>query len=198
MSGRAKTFDAERHEYRIDGRRVPSVTQIVGDLLPCYPAGEWFMERGRAVHACAAMIAHGVEFNSDPQIDGQVRACRAFFADIKPAVVAVEQPVYSERYQYAGTLDMVATVVWMVKPRLCVIDYKAQLDDRVPYQLAGYSLALPEPRPHYGFGVQLGEDGRYKVSQVYVLSGYERDFLALRATWGVREALGYHKQEGQV
>ena len=68
------TFNDATHEYRIGGRFVPSVTQVLGDLLPCFQAGEWYLERGRAVHACAAMIAKGIAFDHDEQIDGQVMA----------------------------------------------------------------------------------------------------------------------------
>src|SRR5712691_6921904 len=47
------TFEEEPHIYRIDGRIVPSVTQVLkgvfGDLI--WPwANEFAMERGRRVH----------------------------------------------------------------------------------------------------------------------------------------------------
>ena len=31
---RGLTFDERGHEYRLDGQRVPSVTQVLSDLLP--------------------------------------------------------------------------------------------------------------------------------------------------------------------
>ena len=52
----ACTFDAETHEYRIGGRKVVGVTTVLNDLIPGYRASDWYLQRGRAVHAAAAMI----------------------------------------------------------------------------------------------------------------------------------------------
>jgi hypothetical protein len=53
------TFNEATHTYKINGRSVPSVTQVLGDLLPCYRAGEWYKARGRAVHAAAELERQG-------------------------------------------------------------------------------------------------------------------------------------------
>ena len=78
------TYDDATHTYAIDGRPVPSVTDVLRDLLPCWQASEWHLQRGRAVHACCAMIARGVDFTHDPQISGQVSAARLWFASRGP------------------------------------------------------------------------------------------------------------------
>ena len=51
MTAPTCTFDADRHEYRIAGRVVPSVTHVLGDLIPGWRASDWHLQRGRAVHA---------------------------------------------------------------------------------------------------------------------------------------------------
>jgi hypothetical protein len=104
------SFDEATHTYRIDGEPVPSVTQVLGDVLPGYQASEWHMQRGTAMHACAAMVAQGVAFDHDPQLDGRVAALRAFFRDIPLKVAAVEQRLYSPGYRYAGTCDFVGRI----------------------------------------------------------------------------------------
>ena len=45
------TFDEGAHAYTIDSRPVPSVTQVLRDVLPMFHAEEYYLQRGRAVHA---------------------------------------------------------------------------------------------------------------------------------------------------
>jgi hypothetical protein len=183
------TFDPEKHEYRLDGQRVPSVTQVIWDLLPGFEAGEWYLERGTAVHACAAMIAAGQDFEHDPVISGQVAACRRFFAEIKPQVLEIEHRVFSAEYQFAGTLDLWA----MIAGHDVIIDWKSHVDERCGWQLAAYSLCLPG-KIKTGYGVQLNDDGTYKMTP-FKLATYAREFLAMRAAFGLRERMGINKRE---
>ena len=186
------TFEAATHTYAIDGRTVPSVTQVLNDLIPGFKAGEWYLNRGQAVHACAALIAQGVAFDHDPAIDGQVRAVRRFFAEVKPTVIAVERQIYSERYQYAGTLDLLADI----NGKWLVIDYKASESAALPYQLAAYSIALPPHRQtRHGCGVIITEDGSYKMTKFYDLRLYQQGFLALLTAYNIRRKAGIKEGE---
>lgn len=184
------TFDETKHEYRVDGQRVPSVTQIIWDILPGFEAGEWYLERGSAVHACAALIAAGSEFDHDPQIAGQVAACRRFFADVKPQVIKIEYQVVSEAYKFAGTLDLLA----IIGDKFIVADWKAHVDERCGWQLAAYALCLPG-QIKTGYGVQLNADGTYKITP-FNLASYAREFLAMRAVFGLRERMGITERKG--
>ena len=182
-------FDPAAHAYTINGRPVPSVTQVLADLLPCWRASDWHMERGRAVHACAALIARGVEFTADEQIAGQVAALRRFVVEVKPLVLAVECPVFSERYQYAGTFDLLTRRPG--KLPLMLVDYKSALTPVVPYQLAAYAAAyVGEVCIGYGMGVEIHDDGTYKLSEVYDLRRYAQSWLALLTSYGVRRKCG--------
>lgn len=194
MTKGEQTFDPATHTYRIDGRPVPSVTQVLGDVLPGWQASEWYLERGRAVHACAAMIAKGQTFTHDPQIDGQVRALRRFFAEVKPLVLAVEQQVYSTSYRYAGTLDLLTR-----KPgglQLMVVDFKASLAPATLYQCAAYALAYDDgPNAgrvpvNLGCGVEIRDDGTYKMSEVWNLKQYKPQWLALLTAYNIRRRCG--------
>lgn len=180
-------YDDEKHEYTIGGAIVPHVTGVLADLLPSWKAAEWYLQRGRAVHACAAMIAQGVEFEHDPRIAGQVAACKKFFADLKPRVVAFERPVFSRRYRYGGTLDLLAKL----PGRFLVIDYKATLTEAVPLQCAAYALAMEEAAQmstiQYGAGVELREDGTYKMSDIYKLARFRQEWLALLTAFNIRK-----------
>ena len=110
-------FDAERHEYRVNGVRWPSVTEIISTV---FGRPRW--------HACAALIAQGKDFEHDERIAGQVAACRKFFSDFgeRLSVVAVEQIVASEEYVYAGTFDMACTL----DGQDVIVDWKTQINER--------------------------------------------------------------------
>ena len=72
-------FDAATHTYTANGKVVPSVTQIISELLPMqFKCDDWYLQRGSAVHACAAMIARGANFDFDERISGQVAAIKKF------------------------------------------------------------------------------------------------------------------------
>lgn len=178
-------FDTEKHRYYINDRPVPSVTQVLADLLPGWRASDWYLQRGRAVHACAALVAQGKQFEHDERITGQVAACQKFFADLKPEVLGVEERFYSERYQFAGTADLIA----MIQGRKTFVDYKASLTGSVPIQCAAYSLASGSTGPLWGLGVELHEDGSYKMSELYDLRRYTSEWLALLTAFNVRRRL---------
>lgn len=187
-------FDAERHEYRIDGRVVPSVTQILADVLPGWQADPWYLSRGRTVHACLAMIAQGKEYALDlsgqtpedaAKIQGKIVAGRRFLAEQVQSITAVERQMYSTTYQYAGTLDLIG----LVDGRRCIIDWKSSLDKRVRWQLGGYSLLLHDGT-HWGMAVELGDEGRYRLSEMYELLRAKNEFLALLTTYRARRQCG--------
>lgn len=46
----------DNHEYSLNGERVPGVTQIISEILGVvWSCAEWYLDRGRAIHACAAL-----------------------------------------------------------------------------------------------------------------------------------------------
>lgn len=189
-------FDPKTHSYSIDGRPVPGVTSVLRDLLPGWTASDWHLQRGRAVHACVAMIARGQTFIHDPQIEGQVQAAERFFRETRPQVLKVEYPVYSRQYQYAGTLDLVALLAGHT--RRVLIDFKASLTETVPYQCAGYGVALREQDPalgvSYGIGVELRADGTYRMSDTYTLKHYGPRWLALLTAYKIRRECGVKEE----
>jgi hypothetical protein len=184
------SYDDANHTYTMGGRRVPSVTQVLGDLLPQWQAGEWYLQRGRAVHACCAMIARGQEFEHDPQIVGQVTAARLWFAHVKPVIVVVEKPMFSRRYQFAGTPDLVCEI----DGALTVVDFKASVGASVKYQTGAYGLLYAEhaggKAPRWGVAVELHEDGTYRMTERYKIESAGRDFLALLRAWNIRRECG--------
>ena len=185
------TFDPELHEYWIGRYQVPSVTRVLRDLIPGWSASDWYLERGRAVHACAAFVAQGKNFTVPECAVGQVAACRLFFAEVKPVVLAVELAVYSKAHQYAGTLDLLTH-----KPgsaSLMILDFKSSLTKTVPFQCAGYAGAYEEQfgkTVNYGVGVELREDGKYQMGDIKDLRPYKRKFVELVGSFNSRRECG--------
>ena len=181
------TFEPIKHTYHISGRPVPSNTQMIKEILgeAIWSASDWYLERGRAVHACAAMIARGKQFKHDPQIAGQVAACRLFFAENDIEVLEVEQPIYSMTYQFAGMLDLHCIVR---KSRDTIIDWKSALSEVAEIQVGGY--AIERPKAKWGLIVALQENGRYKAGKMFRLAQRKNEFLALRSVYGIRQRLG--------
>lgn len=188
--------DPTEHAYTLNGRPVPNVTSVLGDLLPCWQASDWHLQRGQAVHACAAMIGRKLDFRHDPEIEGQVMACKRFFAEMRPHVLHVETPVGSLEHGYAGTPDLIC----IINNRHVIVDYKAGVGPSLEYQLAAYAIAATETLGldiHWGMGVVLRTDGQYQVAKGGMIDIGRRlsssprfGWLSLLAAHRIRRACG--------
>jgi len=104
-------FIPDDHRYEVDGRVVPSVTQI---LAPLY---DWSgvppevlaraAERGTAVHKACEL--YDLEILDEDGLDAEVASYLAgwkkFLVDTGFKVERVEVRVYSPTHEYAGTTD---------------------------------------------------------------------------------------------
>ena len=105
------TYDPAAHAYTVNGRPVPSVTQVLADTGIIDT--RWFTEesrqRGTAVHAACEFLDEGDldESTIDPIAVPYLDAYRGFLAEHRPEIVSVETKVHSEVYRYAGRLDRV-------------------------------------------------------------------------------------------
>lgn len=178
--------------YQINGKDAPSVTEIINTVFPSWMPDKYYLDRGTAIHACAAMIAEGIDFDYDPQIDGWVKGCRKFFEDMTPNVFEIETRVESVPFHYAGRLDMFAEI----KKKTGVIDWKS---GSVPMmklclQLAGYAIAH-ECEPRHGMGVFLNEQGAYKTTGWIDLKPWKPKFLAVRTVFGLMQETNKERKE---
>jgi len=187
-------FDPIAHQYYLNDRPVPSVTQVLRAVLPgaAWSATQWHMDRGTAVHACAALIAQGKQFEHDPAIAGQVAACRKFFAEVMPCVIDVEKQVFSECYQFAGTFDMTC----LINGKTTIVDWKSSLSPVADIQIGAYKLA--GGIPGNGMVVALQDDGNYKTSGIVNLLRPTQEFLACRSVYGIKQRLGLIKSREET
>ena len=116
MSSGELQFNEAIHRYTLNGRIIPSVTQIitsVGLYEYDYVSSETLAiaaERGRFVHSMIEWHEQGEldESTIDPELQGYFDAYLEMKASgaITAKADLIEARVYSEKYQYAGTLDM--------------------------------------------------------------------------------------------
>lgn len=184
-------FNEHDHTYKIDGRPAPSVTQIISEILDHgWQAAQWYLDRGKAIHKCAEFICHGKEFTADQRLAGYVAAIRKFFADTKAKIIHSELRVSSVKYNFAGILDLICKI----GAKNIIIDWKHCLDKtRLPLQVGGYAVGCAETigREYaFGAGVQIREDGTYRMTEIFNLQIPAREFLALRTAYRLKEACG--------
>ena len=172
-------YNDERHEYRIAGQVVPSVTQVLARLS----AEEYrFVDRalmesaaalGTAVHKLIELDLRG-SLDVDALSDGlrpYYAAWRNFMAVSGFRTVLSETRVYSARHGYAGTLDLAG---WL-GDRFAVIDAKrtAAVPRTAGPQTAAYEQALrehaddavlwPKETSIDRYALHLKADGKWKL-----------------------------------
>jgi hypothetical protein len=112
------TFDPEKHEYRLNGLIVPSVTQILDFVgisdFSGIPAEtlEYAKIRGTMVHRATALDDEGSldEESIDPVIVPYVEAWRKFKKELSFVPVLIERMVYHPVFGYCGTLDRTGNI----------------------------------------------------------------------------------------
>lgn len=189
-------FDESSHTYRLNGDVIPGTTDIikecVGSGFEYLQDAAWYLQRGRAVHAAAKFIAEGKPFECDPRIEGRVNALRKWFADHQPHDFICEQPVFSATYRYAGTPDLVC----LIQNRPHIVDWKNSLDEaRLSWQVSAYGIAIKAPAMTRGLGVELHDDGSYRMTAPIDLRRFGQEFLAMRSVYSIKERLGQLKKE---
>lgn len=162
-------FNEELHEYRIDGRRLPSVTEI---LKPLYTdlrfvdkdLLDYAGSRGTAVHKAVELHVLGdLDYSS---LQGEVaeyfEQYLLFEAEtgFKPSITELR---VSSKLGYAGTLDLAG----YLHGKMALVDLKttASLSKAVALQTAAYQTAMNETTEHKAekrFALRLARD-KYRL-----------------------------------
>lgn len=184
-------FNPVNHTYKINSNSVPSVTGIISEIVGHgWSASDWYLTRGTAIHKCAELIAQGKNFKFDERLAGYIAAIKKFFAEVKPEIIENEKKVFSQVYQYAGTLDLLCKI----GNKIVIVDYKHSVDKiRIPLQLAGYAIAVEEmgiKKVNFGIGVQIKENGTYQMTEILNLTMPRYEFLALRTAYKIKAKCG--------
>lgn len=175
-------FDEASHTYTLDGKVVPSVTQIIRPLeaeaLASIPAGvlEWKRGLGHAVHLACQLDDEGDldAFSIDDRILPYLMAWRAFRLDYGFKVTMNEQALGSRKYRFAGTVDRLGVLTKPIGlkrnytgPAIVDLKTRVTLPDAIGVQLAGYAKLVAEQgltgpdMPPLRLAVRLCDDGQY-------------------------------------
>ena len=168
------TFDAENHQYYIDGVEVPSVTTVCRFLAYDQKSDKpWLArvaaDRGTRVHEACAAIDYGLYPEETEDISGYLKAYRRFLKDYRPDWEGIEYIAGDTILGVAGTVDRFGT---LYDGRSCILDIKtgAQLHDApLRGQLTGYRRLLAIDRsfyPDFLYALQLSKDGTYQLREV--------------------------------
>jgi hypothetical protein len=181
------TFDAATHRYGIDGKPVPSVTQVLSMLDNWENVPRDVLEAardfGRKVHsACALHNSGELDTESlDPLLLPYLDAWRKFLEESNVTLVASETRVMHHGFGYAGTFDALLER----RGHRWLIDIKSgAVPVTVGPQLAAYAQALGSKVRRYS--VQLRADGTYRC-EPYTSSTDWSIFLSCLNVWKWRE-----------
>jgi hypothetical protein len=164
------TFDPIKHEYKLDGRTLPSATQALkgagliefGGIRP--EVLEAARVRGTNVHSAVQYFNEAQDFtwgSVDPAIAGYVRAWERCIKESGFVYEGGEAPMYHPVYEYAGTPDIIGKMNGLPM----VIDIKTyESADWTALQLAAYQMMLIKQfGTHFDrCAVWLKPDGTYK------------------------------------
>lgn len=200
MDRPAIEFNEERHEYRLDGAVVPSVTEIIKPLsdFSNVPEEQREFKRqiGKALDAAITLYERqDLDFDTlDEQVLPFFEAWLAFKKDTGFRVILNQVIVFSRKLRFAGTLDILGTRTPDSPNPDELIDTKCvwTMDPATGVQTAGYGIACFESlgiRLKKRGGVQLLRDGTYRYHQ-YTHPNDENVFkacLAILAWKGIRK-----------
>ena len=163
-------FDEERHEYKVGGRTLPSVTTLMQPLSSAYYGDvdektlNRAAERGTAIHnAIENYVKYGIE-DISREYEGYFRAFKLWLEENSPVILGTECRIYHKVYRYAGTCDMPC----IIKGLKILVDFKSSstiIPVLTGVQLEGYDRAYES----HGFSfdkkaiVHLKPDGKYKM-----------------------------------
>lgn len=170
------TFDPVPHHYFWEGRRVPSVTQVLdaySDFSMIPPA---VLERkrqiGTAVHAAIELdLKDELDYGFiDPVWAGYFGGWLAFKEQSGFVVEAAEQRVFHKTLRYAGTLDLIGG---LPKAGAVLLDTKTcvMLPKSAGPQTAAYREAIKQPK-RKRFALQLAADGSYKLEPLIAINDF--------------------------
>lgn len=110
-------FNEEKHIYTVDGKVVPSVTDICNPITSEHYGAinaavlEMASRRGTAVHEATQLIDLGVMPDDDPEVDAYVNAYLDFLLDYKPKWEYIEYIGFCDQFGgYCGTVDRAGRV----------------------------------------------------------------------------------------
>lgn len=207
-------FNAEKHEYKVDGKVVPSVTDILS-LIGGYSGIPTDIlnrakERGTAVHEITEFIDYGYDLDEMEvpyEYLGYAIAYQKFINDYKPNWYGIESMTYGEidGLGYCGTIDRYGVVMG----NNAIVDIKSYKSPSREQYLSLCSQTYAYGYSKYGndsfktYGLFLKDNGEYRLVDC---ADYETKFKAtgkeiftecLKLKHKIKNALENAKRKGK-
>ena len=158
------TFDEDLHEYRLNDRKIPSVTQILASLG--FIDDSFFTlesrERGRKVHKITELYDDdSLDMETvDPRLKGYLDAWISFCKATSFVPTMIEKRVFNSHLFYAGTLDRKGV---NGKGKSVILDIKSGVPANWhAFQCSAYTLCEDADEL---LTVYLKEDGKFRVEE---------------------------------
>lgn len=217
-------FTPQDHIYEVDGERKVSVTGALPDIPDYLENKQFFIDKtnlGTRVHRITEIFEQrNFKTLSKKLIKAVERSLRdecfleykvgeldleyakgwlAFLKDTEWRSQEIEVKVFSEKYDYAGTVDRTGTSPLYFNRKKAILDIKTvvKVSPTVALQLAGYTSAYnemwPDCKAHGRLAVQLTPEAGYRV-HVYPQKEYAYDrtiFLAkmMSKKWDIEHGI---------
>jgi hypothetical protein len=192
-------FDHATHTYRVDGRVVPSVTQIIA-AAGLVKGSEWFTEesrwRGSNVHLACQYLDEGCLDRSAlaPEYVPYVEAYERFKAETGFEPDLIEYSVCDMHGRFAGKLDRTGRIAALDGPVL--IDIKTGAVQRTTeLQTAAYAHCLSGGVMHR-WAVRLCPENsppyRITVYPKWVFAADYQRFIAALTVYETQKEFGIH------
>ena len=168
-------FNGIDHTYTLDGRRLPSVTEIIrSNFGDPFNSKDWYMQRGKALHKAIELLCQNkLDWSSvHPEVLPRLKSFENFIKSTGFKVLENEVRRYSREFQFAGTVDAIIQVD--EDDGLYLVDFKSSITPEVDIQLGGYSLLFRKTVRL--MAVELGEEN-FKIRLVKNLTHAERLFM---------------------
>lgn len=167
-------FDEAEHKYLVDGREVPSVTEILAPLHRSYgkinpSVLEYAARRGKAVHEALEVYDLGGKLEAPAEIVPYCEAYLDWAQTYRPKWLGIEQIVYDDTSDYIGTLDRIG---YLNGVEFAVVDIKTSQPSKealVSVCVQTYAYAIAYLMSHDDcpimikrYGLFLKSDGSYR------------------------------------
>lgn len=170
------TFDEAAHRYAINGRPVPSVTQVI-DWMSDYgfvkdDVMEHARQLGDAVHSATELydLDNLDDSSVDPLVRPYLNAWIRFREETGFVPDLIEQLIYSKSRMFAGKLDRTGILRgYSIQPILLDIKSTATVMPTCGPQTAGYHQGLremgypPAVKGMQRYTIHLRDDGTYRL-----------------------------------
>lgn len=196
------SFEEKSHTYELEGRKLPSVSGLVESFYePFDPSvakfsaikykttekkilAQWkraktlALNKGNRVHHFAERYAECIQTGNCkdiiPKTKDEFAIVEFFFKHRSYEIVAIEQKVFSKKYKYAGTFDLLLR--HKKTKKLIIVDWKTNKDIYKNYKgkklYRPFNQYLDQPLTHYYIQLNLYqlclEEAGYQVSERWI------------------------------